>query len=36
MSVNTTKSITILLADDHPLVRAGIRELLSEAGGGPK
>lgn len=36
MSVNTTKSITILLADDHPLVRAGIRELLSEADAGAR
>lgn len=31
MSTNTQKSITVLLADDHPLARAGIRKLLAEA-----
>jgi DNA-binding NarL/FixJ family response regulator len=31
MSDHIKKNITILLADDHPLVRRGIRELLTGA-----
>jgi len=31
VSTNIPKNITVLLADDHPLARAGIRNLLAEA-----
>ena len=31
LSTNIPKNITILLADDHPLARAGIRNLLAKA-----
>jgi DNA-binding NarL/FixJ family response regulator len=33
MKQNTTKSIRVVLADDHPIVRAGIRDALKEIPG---
>ena len=33
MSVSSKKTVTILLADDHPIAREGIRKLLAQANG---
>ncbi|MGO8931083.1 MAG: response regulator [Limisphaerales bacterium] len=33
MKTNSTKPIRVILADDHPIVRAGIREVLKELPG---
>jgi DNA-binding NarL/FixJ family response regulator len=33
MKQNSPKPIRVLLADDHPIVRAGIREALKELPG---